>query len=198
VTERAKQRGERQQVEIAFATFKREFRLGETSVGLATRIAARNTHQGTPMLRSTQCEGNPGVMIDRIKKSWSLFWSSQPGWRFRERYRLNKSRRRGRFDPVRWSYIIGGVMLVVMSTLFGWLPVLGWGTAFLGVGMIAGEIYPVARLMDRLEVRVRRLFKPRGKIFMRLPTWAQLSISLTIAVSTFTLVYGIYSLTFGS
>ncbi len=47
VTERAKQRGERQQVEIAFASLKREFRLGETLAktltGLATRIAAKMT-----------------------------------------------------------------------------------------------------------------------------------------------------------
>ena len=45
VTERAEQRGKRQQVEIAFASLKREFRLGETLattlVGLATRIAAK-------------------------------------------------------------------------------------------------------------------------------------------------------------
>ncbi len=45
VTERAEQRGKRQQVEIAFAALKREFRLGETLaktlVGLATRIAAK-------------------------------------------------------------------------------------------------------------------------------------------------------------
>ncbi len=45
VTEKADQRGRRQQVEIAFAALKREFRLGETLaktlVGLATRIAAK-------------------------------------------------------------------------------------------------------------------------------------------------------------
>jgi len=45
VTERAKQRGKRQQVEVALASLKREFRLGETLattlVGLATRIAAK-------------------------------------------------------------------------------------------------------------------------------------------------------------
>lgn len=136
-------------------------------------------------------------MIGRIKESWRLFASSQPGWRFRERYQLHKGRRRGRFDPVRWTYIIGGVVLIVVSAFFGWLPVLGWGTAFLGLGMIAGEFYPVARLMDRLEVRVRRLLKPLGKIFMRLPAWVQLSIYLTIGVSTFALMYSVYSLTFG-
>ncbi len=45
VTERSRQGGARQQVEIAFASLKREFRLGETLastlVGLVTRIAAK-------------------------------------------------------------------------------------------------------------------------------------------------------------
>jgi hypothetical protein len=137
-------------------------------------------------------------MIERVRQSWHLFVRSRPGLRFRERYRLHQSRRRGgRFDLVRLLYIIGGVVLIVVSALFGWLPVLGWGTAFLGVGMIAAEFYPIARLMDRLEVRARRLFKPLGKTFVRLPAWAQLSISLTIAVSTFALVYRVYALTLG-
>ena len=47
VTERSRQHGERQQVEVALATLKREFRLAETLaptlVGLATRIAAKVT-----------------------------------------------------------------------------------------------------------------------------------------------------------
>ncbi len=47
VTERAEQHGERQQVEIAFASLKREFGLGKTLaatlVGLATRIASKIT-----------------------------------------------------------------------------------------------------------------------------------------------------------
>jgi hypothetical protein len=45
ITERSRQHGKRQQVEIALASLKREFRLGETLattlVGLATRIAAK-------------------------------------------------------------------------------------------------------------------------------------------------------------
>ncbi len=88
-------------------------------------------------------------------------------------------------------------MLIVLSAFFGWLPVLGWGTVVLGLAMIAGEFYPVARLMDRLEVEARILFKPLGKTLARLPAWAQLSASLGIALATFALVYGIYSLALG-
>ena len=58
--------------------------------------------------------------------------------------------------------------------------------------MIAGEVYPVARLMDRLEPRARMLFKPLGKNLARLPAWAQLSVSLGVGVATFVVMYGLY------
>jgi hypothetical protein len=136
-------------------------------------------------------------MIERIKISWRIFANGRPGLRFRERYRLHQSRRRSGFSFVRMSYIAGGALLIAVSALLGWLPVLGWGTTVLGVSMLAGEFYPVARLMDRLEVRVRALLGPVGKAFVRMPTWAQLSVSTVITVSTFALVYGLYSLSFG-
>jgi hypothetical protein len=93
--------------------------------------------------------------------------------------------------------VAGGAVLVALSAFFGWLPVLGWGTVALGLALIAGELFPVARLMDRLEVEARILFKPLGKKLARLPAWAQLSVSLGIALATFALVYGLYSLALG-
>lgn len=137
-------------------------------------------------------------MIERIRWNWQHFARGRPGLRFRERYRLNQSRRRrGGLDIVRVFYLTGGTLLILASALLGWLPILGWGTAILGLGMIAGEFYPVARLMDQLEVRARVLLGPLAKAFVSSPVWAQLSVSMLIAVSTFALVYGLYSLTFG-
>src|SRR5829696_1350365 len=137
-------------------------------------------------------------MIERIRWNWHHFSSSRAGLRFRERYRLHQSRRRrrGGLEIVRISYIVGGVSLIAVSTLLGWLPILGWGTAILGLSMIAAEFYLVARLMDRLEVRVRELLGPLGKAFVKMPTWAQLCVLMVITLLTFTLVYGLYSLSF--
>jgi hypothetical protein len=73
---------------------------------------------------------------------------------------------------------------------------MGWGTVVLGLAMIAGEFYPVARLMDRLEASGRVLFGPLGKKLARLPAWTQLSVSLTLALATFGLMYALYSLAF--
>ena len=99
--------------------------------------------------------------------------------------------------PVRLLYLGGGAALIVVSALFGWLPVLGWGTVVLGLAMIGGEVEPVARLMDRWEVAARRLLGPPARTVGRLPVWAQLCVSLTGALVTFALVYGLYSLSFG-
>jgi hypothetical protein len=137
-------------------------------------------------------------MIERIRWNWHHFASSRAGLRFKERYRLHQSRRRRNgFDVVRISYIVGGALLIAVSTLLGWLPILGWGTGILGVSMIAGELFPVASLMDRLEVRLRELLRPLGKAFVRMPTWAQLLVSIVIMASTIPLVYALYSLSFG-
>jgi hypothetical protein len=136
-------------------------------------------------------------VIERVRTSWRIFASGRPGLRFRERYRLRQSRGHGTFHPARLLYIAVGAALVAVSALFGWLPVLGWGTVFVGLAMIAGEFSSVARLMDRLEAEARILFKPLGKKLARLPSWAQLTASLGMALATFALVYGICSLALG-
>jgi|SRR5215217_6489152 hypothetical protein len=71
-------------------------------------------------------------MIERIRWNWHHFASRTPGLRFRERFRLHQSRRRrSGFDIVRIFYIVGGALLIALSTVLGWLPLLGWGTAIL-------------------------------------------------------------------
>ena len=99
---------------------------------------------------------------------------------------------------MRLSYLVGGVGLIVVSAFFGWLPVLGWGTLVLGLTMIAGEVQQVARFMDQLEVRLRRLFSPSARKIVRLPVWAQLSVSFAVALATFAFVYGLYWLALGA
>jgi hypothetical protein len=136
-------------------------------------------------------------VIGRIKTSWRIFAGGRPGLRFRERYRLRRSRGHRGLHPVRLAYLGGGAGLIVVSAVFGWLPVLGWGTVVLGLAMIAGEVQPVARLMDRWEVGARKLLGPPAKTIGRLPVWAQLCVSLTGAIATFALVYGLYSLALG-
>ena len=136
-------------------------------------------------------------MIGLLKERWRLFAAARPGFRFRERYLARKRGRGGRPRLARAFAVAGGAALVALSALFGWLPVLGWGTAVLGLGMIAGEFYPAARLMDRLEVGSRRLFGPLVGALVGLPARARLAVSLAGALAGFALAYGLCSLALG-
>jgi hypothetical protein len=96
-------------------------------------------------------------MIDRTKESWRRFKASKPGHRFQDRYRRRQESEQGWRDPIRLFYVVGGLIIAVGSLLLGLLPGPGTLTFFLGLGMIAGEFRPVARLLDLAEVRVRKL-----------------------------------------
>jgi hypothetical protein len=71
VTERSRQNGKRQQIEIALASLKRVFRLGETLattlVGLVTRIAAKICAYTFAFLVNRRLERPQG----RIKDLWA-------------------------------------------------------------------------------------------------------------------------------
>src|SRR5215203_4568541 len=104
-------------------------------------------------------------MITRTQQSWRHFRASKPGRRFQDRYRRRQESEHGWTDPWRLFYVVGGLILAVGSLAFGVLPGPGMLTFFLGVGMIAGEFRPVARLLDWSEVRAREFGRWVGGIW---------------------------------
>lgn len=136
-------------------------------------------------------------MIERMRESWWRFKASKPGHRFRERYRRNQQRSRGRFDLRRFFNVVVGLAIVLVSIFFGWAPGPGWVTFFIGLGMIAGEFWPAARLLDWAEVEVRKLVRPARRIWTTSSTRGKTLIILVILVCIAALLYGAYSLLFG-
>jgi hypothetical protein len=104
-------------------------------------------------------------MIARTKQSWRRFRASKPGDRFQDRYRRRQESEHGWKDPRRLFYVVGGLILALGSLAFGVLPGPGMLTFFVGVGMIAGEFRPVARLLDWSEVRARAFGRWVGGIW---------------------------------
>jgi Putative transmembrane protein (PGPGW) len=96
-------------------------------------------------------------MIERMKDGWWRFKASKPGHRFQDRYRRRQEGEQGWLAPSRLLYVVGGLVIAVGSLVFGVLPGPGTLTFFLGLGLIAGEFRPFARLLDWAEVRVRKL-----------------------------------------
>jgi hypothetical protein len=95
-------------------------------------------------------------MIEWAKRNWREFKDSKPGERFKERYYRNQQRGGGRFSVRRIANIVVGLAIAIVSLFFGWAPGPGTITFFIGMGLVAGELLPVARLLDWAEVRLRR------------------------------------------
>jgi hypothetical protein len=135
-------------------------------------------------------------MIARGQRSWRRFGASKPGRRFQDRYRRHQEKEHGWKDPRRLFYLLGGLIVALGSLAFGVLPGPGTLTFFVGLGMIAGEFRPVARLLDWGEVRARELGRLVGRI------WSSSVAGKVVVVSVGTLCGGLilraaYLLLFG-
>jgi hypothetical protein len=105
------------------------------------------------------------VMIEWAKRNWREFKDSKPGERFKKRYYRNQQRGGGRFSVRRIANIVVGLAIAIVSLFFGWAPGPGTITFFIGMGLVAGELLPVARLLDWAEVRLRRFGRFVGKVW---------------------------------
>ena len=100
------------------------------------------------------------MMIEKIKEGWQcwqLFKEIEPGHRFQTRYN-NHRQRRERGETSRYGRVFnvaGGPALIVAG--FAFLPTPGpsYIIIVIGLWMLAGELLPLARFFDGLEVRLR-------------------------------------------
>ena len=136
-------------------------------------------------------------MIARMKQSWQDFEESKPGSRFRDRYYKRQQNRRSRLSPSRLLYVVGGLLLVVASLFLGPAPGFGFGTAFIGLALLASEFRFMARLLDWSEVRLRRLGRELRDVWRTLPLVFRAVIVLVALILVVALLYGLYKLFFG-
>src|SRR5215213_5686128 len=90
---------------------------------------------------------------------WRLFKEIEPGHRFQTRYHSHRHRR-DQGETSKWvSFLnlVGGPALIIAG--FAFLPTPGPSYIIIAIGMwmLAGEILPLARFFDRLDVWLRRL-----------------------------------------
>ena len=91
--------------------------------------------------------------------------------------------------------MVGGLIIAIGSLLLGVLPGPGTLTFFIGLGMIAGEFRPIARLLDWAEVRVRKLAHWVRGIWRTSAAGKALVVSVA-AVCVAAVLYGAYLLLF--
>jgi hypothetical protein len=95
------------------------------------------------------------AMFRFIVERWQCFRESAPGRRFQDRYERTVNHVGWR----RWGVIAAGTALCVIGTVMLVAP--GPGVLLLAVGafMLAEQSPLCARALDRLELRLRRLWR---------------------------------------
>lgn len=132
-------------------------------------------------------------LFRRLRTSWRGFSGGRVGHRFRDRYhRRRRSGERSRLST--FAALAGGLALMAAGLVMLITPGPGWVSLFLGLGLVAGESLPTARLLDRAEVRSRKLLRRSAK-FRRSSPGAAWSVAGSLAlICAAALGYGGYLL----
>lgn len=102
---------------------------------------------------------NTCKMFDQLRKNWNIFKKSPPGKRFQNRYYRHAEKRNERSRPKRILIIFIGIVIILIGVVLWFIPGPGWATIFFGAGIIAGESLLVSRLLDAIEVKIRKFLK---------------------------------------
>jgi hypothetical protein len=138
-------------------------------------------------------------MIESVRRSagqhWRRFSQGRPGKRFQERYRRRQQQGHGQWGVRRVLNLSLGVLIVAVSAVGGLLPGPGWGTAIIGFVLIAGELLPAARLLDRAELALRAFLQFVRDIWGH--SWAGKVLVITVTAFVVAVVaYTLYALFF--
>ena len=132
-----------------------------------------------------------GIALANSIEEWRRFLKhSAPGCRFRDRYRCRQQTGRDRSMLRRACYVAFGIAIAIASLVLAPLPGPGWGTFFVGLGIIAGEVLHVARLLDRGEVRLREALQHTKGVWDESVPAVRVLIALATSLCVVASVYG--------
>ena len=131
-------------------------------------------------------------MFEQLQEHWREFKESKPGQRFKDRYRRRRQHEQGH---ILWRIflITLGAVIALGSLVLAPLPGPGWGTVFIGLMILAGELLPAARFLDWLEVWLRKLWGYVHEIW-RSSVWGKIAVLLVSALCVAAVAYVVYLL----
>ncbi len=135
-------------------------------------------------------------MINRIKQDWHQFKQSKPGHRFQDHYERRQQGEHGRWSAGKVFNVFLGLVIIAGGIVLLAAPGPGWITVFIGLGFIASEFAPVARLLDWTEVKGRAIAEWAKGLWNRSSLTVKLVIILLTVAGVAALAYGAYSLVF--
>lgn len=101
-------------------------------------------------------------IVSKARRDLRLLRDSPQGQRFRDRYQRRQACRSKRsklalaYKPV---YLGLGTLVFLFGRVMFPLPGPGWAICLLGLGLVAGEYEPVARLLDDLKMLIRGMHR---------------------------------------
>jgi hypothetical protein len=104
----------------------------------------------------------------------------RPGHRFQDRYQREKRSEHTRSAHGRVWKLGLGILSVVIGLVLCVIPGPGVPFIFLGGGLLAAESLIVARFMDALEVRLRKIAQWALRRWKPLPLWAKAIVGALI------------------
>jgi hypothetical protein len=134
-----------------------------------------------------------GSVLENSIEEWRRFLGqSAPARRFRNRYCRRQQAGRDRSTLRRAYYVAFGIAIAIGNLVLAPLPGPGGGTLFVGLGMIAGEVLHVARLLDRTEVKLREALRHGKATWDKLALTGRVLITLIISLGVLASAYGAY------
>ena len=134
-----------------------------------------------------------GSALDKSLEEWRRFLKgSVPGSRFTDRYRRRRHSGHGRSAFRRVCYASLGIAIGIGSLVLAPLPGPGWGTFFVGLGMVSGEVLCLARFLDRIEVELWRLLRGARGLWGKSALAGRTLIALTISLGAAASAYAAY------
>ena len=132
-------------------------------------------------------------MHSSLAKQWRSLSAGTPGHRFRDRYYRNQK------DPKKhWTgRIVRFVLAAALFTCAVALTVIpGPATPlfFVAGALIATDWLWMAKVMDRVEVFLRKIFKPIGKFWLKLPVYGRVLLALVTTTISITASITVYHL----
>lgn len=123
-------------------------------------------------------------MFEGLKENWRELKDGEPGSRFVDHYERRQERSPGAWK--RAALIVVGVVLLLAGLFMMIAPGPGILGIFIGGGLIAQESRAAARVMDWLEVQVRKVTEPAKRAWDRASRpvrVALVALSLIVAAS---------------
>jgi hypothetical protein len=136
-------------------------------------------------------------MLDHLRENWRHLKHGEPGQRFKDRYYLSQRRNRSRITFWRVFNIGAGSGIALGGLLMVIAPGPGWLAIFLGLGMLSGELLPVARILDRIEVQLRKLVRWLREAWNNTPVVGRALILLAILTVVAASINGAYHFLLG-